>query len=417
MRGTIPRLVVLMSVLHLASIGRAQRLADEAGPLITPLTARAVDGYARLLTLDAEQRALARSLYQGYRAALKQADEDAFNKAEALTESSRRENEAVAIGPEESRRVRKSRMAILYDLIDQAEALERGFFEDVGAVLTPTQAANLPAVLRARRRETGLRFSIVAGEGVDLVRILDEQRVERARGTELDEAVTQYETEADKLLDAKAAMFKKIFRRVTDLEAAEEEQSPRIMEEVVTEVFEHGTRLRDVNRRSARRIAGAMPEANRPAFEREVQKRSFPKIYAPSATAKGIEAVERFDDLNPDQQAQLSDLRASYEREADQLNDGWASAYEAAQALVPGRFMQMMSGGPEMPGLEPLAQACKAREQLDERVAARLRALLDPAQRTRLDERKIDKTSFEPEFMPDFDDAGAWDEWKEEDGG
>ena len=394
---------------------RAQRMLDQTGPLVTPLTARSVDEISRTLGLDADQRALARSLYQGYRAALKQADADAASKVEALEAGARDPNAAVVHDPERYRQIARVRMEQLTALVEQADALEAAYFEDLGALLTPEQAPRLAEAQRARRRASGGRFSMVCGEGVDLVRILDDLKIPRREG-EVGEAVAQYEADADKLLEARQAMFRRVFKRATEMETRGDERDEKAMNEMITEMFEQGTRMRDANRRTARRIGSVLPDETRAAFEREVQERSFPKVYAASAAEKGLDAIAKFDDLTGDQRAQLSEIRAAYDREVTPLNDRWAAAVESAQSMIPGRFMEIMASEGEMPGIEPLKEACRARADLDERMRGRVQPLLTTEQRARMEELKIDKTDFEPDFMPDFDDDDAWDEWTAEDG-
>jgi hypothetical protein len=256
---------------------------------------------------------------------------------------------------------------------------------------------------------------MVGGEGVDLISILDDLGIDR-RGGEVAEAATQYEADADKLIEAKLAMFRRVFKRATEAEVRGDGPDEKTMNEMITEMFEHGTRLRDANRRTARRIGALLPDETRTAFEREVQKRSFPRVYAPSAAQKGLDAIAKFDDLTADQTAQLAEIRASFDREVQPLNDRRAAAVESAQSMIPGQFMRMMAGDGDPPGIEPLKEACRARADLEDRVRSRVQPLLTPAQRTRLEEMNIERTEFEPEFMPDFDDDDAWDEWKKEDG-
>lgn len=422
MNGFPARVLVLAAVMIGAVLAggpaaHAQRIRNEAGPLVTPIARTAVEDYAAILSLDAEQKALARSLYDGYRAAMRQAGKEADERLTAMDEAAR-DPDAESVG--DFREHRRRSVEVVRGYVGRAEGLEREFFGDLKAVLTPAQVEGFNAVERARRREIGMRFHLLAGEGVDLMRVAADLKLGGSAPAELAPALADYEAELDRLIRAKIASIGRLFeaaQKMEEGEPPEEPGPPKVMIDAITEFHAECLRVRDANRTHARRIAALLPEASRAAFADEIRARSYPKIYRQTAADQTLAFARGLADLTPDQRAELDGVTESFRREAAALNAKWAAALDEKHEKLVQLFTQMFSGEATDPEQDPLKQACEARRDLDERVKERVARLLSAAQTERLAEKKITASEFDPDWEPDFDEDKGWEDWDKEDGG
>jgi Spy/CpxP family protein refolding chaperone len=403
------RLVLVAACLAVCLVprgGYAQQVMQQAGPLAKPISGKAVEKMTAVLKLDSDQKALSKSLYTGYRASYKQLVADADKEMEAL----RSKNEAAGgHAPAD----RKQEFTIAREFVDKQDKLEKSFIEDMKAILTPEQMPRLERAERARRRESGLRFSFVAGEAVDLLQVLSDLKVDRDGTPELKEVTEQYDVDTDRAVVAKDKMLREVFKQVEKMEGPEPD--PKLMEQMFNDFFVNGNRARDLNRQSARRMEPLLPADKRVAFDREVKKLSFPRVYSESHVDRSIKAAQGLADLSTDQKSELATLSETYSREAEGINARWAAAIEDKQSKLAGHFMEMMMGGDEEKSDDPLKVAREARKALDEKFLARVTQVLKPEQREKLPKAEEDKFSHRPEWEPDFDERGNWEEWKKED--
>ncbi len=403
----LAQIALLIAAVLLPSTARAQQqVVEQAGPLAQPIGMKTVEKMSGVLKLDADQKVLVRSLYVGYRASYKQLAAAGDKQLEAL----RSKNES----PEGHVNFdRKQEFKIAQEFVEKQDKLEKSFLEDLKALLTPEQAGRFERAERGRRREVGLRFSFVAGEAVDVLQVISDLKVDRDGTPELKEATEQYEVEADRAMVGKDKMLRDLFKQIDKLEGPEPD--PKLMQEVLKDFFTNGNRVRDVNRQYARKIEPLLPTEKRAAFDLEIKKLSFPRVYSESHAQKSIKLAEGLADLSGDQRTELAALAESYGREAEGANARWAAAIEDKQSKVAGNFMEMMMGGGEDKPDDPLKLAREARKALDERTVTRVSQILKAEQREKLPKAE-EKSGYErPEWEPDFDERGNWDEWKKED--
>ena len=400
-------IAVSLGAIMAARAAHAQdNIAEGAGPLAQPVSAKSLERIGAALKLDGDQKALVRTLYSGYRVALKQASDQGDKELKSIFEKAQEGDAGPGLGG-------KERVRIIKAFVEQAKKLEHSFMDDVKAILTPDQVARFDRAEHARRRETGYRFSFVSGEGVDVLQILSDLKIDRDASPELREAADQYEVEADRLMIAKAKMLDEVFEQMEKIEGGEPD--PKLIEKMLTDFFGTGTKLRDMNRAHARKIAPLVPADKQVAFEREIKELSFPRVYAESPAIKTIKAAQDIPGLSAGQKSELASVLESYSREAEGANSRWAAAIEDKQSKIPGHFMEMMMAGEEGEKADdPLKQARDARKALDDRIVARVQQVLKADQREKLPKFE-DEGGHKPEWEPDFDERGTWDDWKKED--
>lgn len=337
-----------------------------------------VDSYAKKLNLTADQKATAIALHEGYDAAVTQANKD----FQAGMEDMRKTAEET-----DDRSVFMEKMPKLRETLNKkTKELEKSFMSDLQALLTTEQQPNWTAVERQRRREVQLRPGSVSGEGVNLLDVVEGLKLPGDAQAKLTEPLSDYEVDMDRALLAKQKVIDDLppFEpgRGFDMEAFQERMN---------KMREAGVKVKEVNQNHQRKLEGLLPEDSKPKFTDAVRKATYPQVYRQSRVSKSIDAAAKFEDLNQGQKDSLATLKSSYEHDSATLNDRWASEIEADEkkggnggemAMPGGGRMRVMMG--EEDDKSPLAQARKARRELDDKTKGRLDFILSKEQRERL---------------------------------
>lgn len=355
------------------------------GDVLNPsVNSRDLERYSDVLGLNADQRAVVRELFGGYqeqyRAFAEKAREDLANMRGRMEgERGQREGGGRGMG-EAFNAIRET----FTRLREERERMERTFFEDVRVILTPEQEALWPRVERMRRRETTMERGLMAGENVDLLRLVERLNLPSDLRQQLAGTLEQYEVELDRALvernrvqeEGLSGLMAGRFGRPE--EGFDMERAQRAFQEA----RESSMRLRDVNRRYARQIEGQLPEDRRAQFTRLFNEASFPEAYRESAVSRNIAVALGFADLTAEQRQRLTEVREQYARESGPVADRLARAIEEQQAtMTVEQLMARFRGGEDT---SPLAQARQARRDLERTFGDRVRAILTPEQIERL---------------------------------
>lgn len=380
---------VLLLVLLVAGIARGQGHFDEAGPLATPLPARSLNEYCRMLGLDADQTAAAGELHKGYRAAFLAATARAHKDSEAGADDG-------APG---------HRMTIAQRYVDEVRGLEQQLLNDLKAMCSEGQAAAFPRVERARRRSVGSRISFAAGDGIDMVMLAE--RLKLPNSPELEEVLLRWEQAVDRVEVERDKLILGVFRTVaSDPEAQDDEARIR---DFFRELHAVSVRGRDLNRRALREITPLLSAEAAEKLAAEFSRRSFPRIYADSDAERALKAAAGLADLSAEQKEQVQSLAAAYKREAGPINDRWAHASEEKQGEFANDFRNFE---PPHSANDPFAAAKAERLALDERTIEKLGRILSDEQRAKLPE-PTRQNHGPPEYMPDLGERieGDWEEF------
>lgn len=395
---SIRALIPLMCVVAGAAIGiwpgsevRAQAMIMGGGPggpggrmMDPPVSSRELERYAKALGLDAEQHETAKTLLEAMQAehatiAAKQRDEMA-----AIREEFEETRDPAIFRDKMPEIMRKSR--------EVRGTMEKSFFDDLRAIINDQQAAAWPVMERMRRRDQGLPRGRMSGESIDLLRVVDDLKLAPEARAGLAGMLDQYEIDLDRALGERTKVtetMQPMFGASGAGMGNEEEIRAKM-----AEIREASKQIRDVNARYARQLNSALPAEVLPAFEKAIQRESFPQVYRESYAKRAMQAAADFSDLTPDQRSSVRSLLDEYEREAAAINSKWAAAIRdtdekgGAMFAMPGggAFVTMREG--EGGAEDPTEPHRAARRKLDERMEQSLKSALNDEQRSRLPERR-----------------------------
>lgn len=350
------------------------------GDILQPgVSRRDMDRYAAFLALDEDQREAAMALLDGYQAAFDaeaRVMRDAMDAAREEFRDTRDPSIWREIGPR------------MQAFGARREAMEAEFLGDVRELLTDGQAALWPRMEMMRRRDATLRRGFLSGESVDLVRVVEDERLSADEAAAVRPILDRYEQDMDRALTERNRVFET--NREKGAEAWQAGDMDGV-EKLFAEARDASIRVRDLNRQYARQIAAALPAGASAAFERDFQRRSFPRVYREGYTERAIDAAAKFDDLTTEQRETLGGIRQSFERELGLLQTKQATAQEEAEVnRTIGDFMGRGRGGPGGGDRSAVREARAERRALEDRFLTQVKEVLTPEQVGRLPDRRDD---------------------------
>lgn len=342
------------------------------------ITRRELDAYSKILALSPEQYDAAKVLVEGLQAQAREMGKDFQKKMEGMMEKAQDGDFSVW---------QTEMPAQVKIMAEKAKAMETTFYEDLKVLLTPDQQAKWPSVERCHRRMQWTRVGFVSGAGVDLIALIEKNKPGEAAMKDLLPVLDEYEMKIDEpaqaiqklqekqtqdYIDGKMNMF--------DMQAAQN---------ILKEYAEVGKRMRDINREYARKLTAILPEDKRDAFDLDVKRRSFSRVYRESHPQKLFAAAEGFADLTPEQKTQLAAAKESYLRDLSSANDKWAKAVEEQEDEAGGTFGVMMSGFTGQGASSgAVGEARQSRVDLDKRTEEKITSVLTPEQKDRLPKKE-----------------------------
>lgn len=384
--AAIAAVVLLLGVPARAQFGMG---GGDMSQFMSPVTKRAVESWAQMVGMDKDQKEAALALQEGYRSSFKTMSAEMQKAFKEMGEKVQDSGDWAGFQKEAAK--------IGKDMTEKMEKLEKGFLDDVKSLLNEKQSANWPRVERARRRDNGLRFGFMAGQNVDLVKIMGTVGVKPDFSAELDEQVLRYETDMDRKIQAfekwgKDQQAKQVEDNVNPFDMAK-------IQDMLKEMATLSKDMRDTNRQYAKSIQPLLPADKQAKFDLEIKKKSFPRVYRDAYAQKALAEAARFADLDDSQKEAIAALKTGYEREADVANKNWAAAIEEREEKQGGSIGAMMAGfsGNADPK-DAVGEARKARRELDDRTKDKLLSLLKEDQKAKL-----------PEDKPDPKDKGGMD--------
>ncbi len=368
--------------------GRGGMMGGAMGDLPATITRRELNSYADLLRLNADQKEAAKTLFEGYQAAIR-------TQTDAMDENRRSIGEKFREGDREGgMQLMREQMT---KLRDERAKIEKSFTSDLQALLTPEQAGQWSRFERTRRRDATIARGRLSGEGVDLVRVVDEAALDADAKAKAQPVLEEYEDALDKELTRRNAAYDAAREAMSK---AFQEGNPESGQKSMEEARAAGVKVRDLNKAYARRLLDVLPEDKKLALDLAVKKASFPRVYREAHPSKELAAAAGFSDLDPSQKDGIKALQESYHKQLSAANDKLAKATEERELSVnlaqmgqrrgpgqngqDGQRGQRMRGGPPEDDNPALVEARTAKDELNRATAESLRKLLNPGQIDRL---------------------------------
>ncbi len=292
-------------------------------PVEPPLVKAAeVRDLIRAFALDDSHGELVRSLHEGYVTVFTAAATERRDRIQALMKQVQESGDWVTVGME-MQEIEKA-------WLQRRTELGADFFENVKATLTPEQLAKWPAFERDRRRRTQLHIgAFFAGEGVDVVELLDGLKLEEPQRAAVAPLVESYALELDGLLQQRLRAAEEV-RNIDYMDPASQAGMFDKYERILTV----RRQIRDANRKHAQIIAGSLPGPASERLTRAFHERSFPRIYAPTEADTFLTTVLALEDLTPDQRRAIEGVAAMYRDQAAAVNQQLAQLMAAQEESI-----------------------------------------------------------------------------------
>lgn len=344
--------------------------------------------YERMLELldpPDELRAAADALYEGFLAEFEP-------RSLEMRDIERRKNEAIEARAENRRALQADWEVAWARFIVIRHELQRAFLDDLELILTPEQRdSRWPEAARLIRRQQLLHTH--CGGAHLWARVNLEEAIEKAdlqveSVALLAPLLEGWAVEIDGVLAPRETMwFAEMHWPQAEREAREEELLQRDIE--------FGRRVRDINRRWFGRMADELGEAESGRLSLAVRQRAYGWVLDAERPARDLLAEARsLEDLDAEQRDGLAALAEAYSGESDRLDreamrllddlDGPMACF----VLRPLAERSALYATDENPSQPVTRRVEAARKELEDRTSGRIRALLAPEQRARLERRR-----------------------------
>lgn len=267
--------------------------------------------WGKILNFTPEQLEAAKTLRSGFDADLAKARDEAKPAIDAARAEMRE-----GFDTEVMRRL----SGTFQTLRDKRDAAEKQFVSDLKSLLTKEQEPLWPRIERLRRRESpapGMSFSSVAGERVDLVKLVDQLKLPEAKQAGLSPLLEQYEQELDAAIVTRNELMQSKREKI---DALLEKNEPEGITAFELDELRARARLREINQRWAKRLTDELGNEVGPRFKAAADRAIFPSVHRERAVHRALSAAEGFDDLTKDQRTALASLRQKFSDQTTSIN-------------------------------------------------------------------------------------------------
>ncbi len=269
--------------------------------------------FERVLGLKPDEKAALQALYAGYVDGLKSRSMEIKRDVDAALERAEVMQDRTEMAPAHAR---------IGEWQRQAEQMKSQFLDDLKSLLTREQEQRWPIVERELRRVKRLSDGRLAGERVDLTRVLEEMLPHAADHPEIQDLLERYCEEMDRAIVARDEFTRsrsdEFFKATTE--------NPARGVEIWNEAQRLRLAVRDVNDRYVRLLATALGGQEGEELTRKVFEISHERALKPSKSESYIRAAAKLGSLSPEQSEAIAPILDRYERER------WALVQRLAKA-------------------------------------------------------------------------------------
>ncbi len=337
-----------------------------------PFSTREMERYGDFLALTQEQKEVVRMLVEAQVDAYQTRARTIRDKMDQIREEFREYRDPS---------VWEGMQGMMEEFRDFRLETEKALLGDVQAILTAEQAEKWPELERTMRRDRTIRRGMMSGERLDVIRLVEEAELPDDVKGNLQPVLAQYAMDLDRALIKRNEFQDEAMQKMGEImRTGDMDTAQKLLEEG----RQYSVAVKDINKRYARQVEAMLPDEPRAAFADQVARVSFPDIYRPSYTGRALDAAIGFNDLTADQQARITALRDSFNRDTAVLNRRLAEATEQAEMTMTVQQMFRRGFGGEE-GQD--AELRREKRDLDRSSLERLREVLSAEQAERLPRR------------------------------
>lgn len=330
-------LALAAMLLLITSAARGQSMAvsvsDPSTAFEPGLRSHEIRIIARILGLAEPEREALSALYDGHCETLKaRAAEISDSREEALERAQATADFSVADVPKETEDAWKAEAA-------QAKA---AFLDDLKILLTKEQADRWPLVERELRRFKSLDRGRIAGEKLDLIRLVDEHAPAAWTTPDIANLLASYVQSLDAALT----------RRDAQLDASDGSEFAKLAhsdkaaaEAMWRTVIALRVAVRDINLKTAEQVASLLPERDAEAFRTQVFKAAYPRIAKATRAESYIRAAASLKSLTAEQASGIRAVMDSFELRLAAVQKEQASLRREQDAETPPLVLRSSDAG------------------------------------------------------------------------
>lgn len=387
----LPRRLMTVLLVLVAMAGMARPAAAQPGREIfpEPITSRDLDGYAKRLQLSEQQRVMADGLHAKYLESFRQ-----LRDGDLAEYESRSTNMMRSLMMEPDAGAVKAMLRESERLMGRIESLDRQFFDELGASLSPEQLEAMPGVRQARDRERNqaglVQFAMRSNDAaaVDLSVLMLELELDPDEWRRVEPTVRTYERSltsgVEKVRDATAGMFTSMAEELEELGGAGDGGRPdfRRMREAWTEaaqpVAKQVGELVELNRRSYRTMRQMLSADPSRALEEEYLREAYPEVYRGRENVIELldVAANQMPGLSDDERERIAAMRDRLAADHRLLGDRMSEVVDEGRAERGFMGFGRGPGGPDSEWRQELAAMREKQEQLNADARAALEAML-----------------------------------------
>ncbi|MEE9130119.1 MAG: hypothetical protein V3T84_08880 [Phycisphaerales bacterium] len=268
-------------------------------------------------------------------------------------------------------------------LLAERTQLKHGFETDLTLLLSDEQAEAWPRVDRHLRRLNTLSRGELAGESLDLYRLVDQWKTGAAKEEPVATTLKDYELRLDDTLSERNQYLTES-EVDTFLAWAEQDHDKSLA--LIDRESDLRRSVRDVNDEFIQTIASDLQESQATDFRQAARRAAFRSVYREMREQRLFAQAKEIEGLDGDVLDAVTNLETAYLEELGLANDRLVEATHEYQPGQKKRMIEMMqkfrSGSMQMdrPSTNPIIDAHRQRRLLGRRYAKQLKSILTTEQ-------------------------------------
>ncbi len=188
--------------------------------------------------------------------------------------------------------------------------MRAGFFDDLKLLLNKEQVDRWPLVERELRRFKSIRGGRLAGESLDVIRVVDEHAASAWKNPDAAAVLANYAVNVDSALARRDAAFES--PEVGEFSNLCQTDKPAA-ERMWRDVMVLRVAIRDLNLKTAEQVAAMLDERDGEALRRAVFRTAYERVARSSRTEAYVRAAAKLDSLSSEQKRAVASVMETFE--------------------------------------------------------------------------------------------------------